>query len=138
MMFFQLNKDETLSLEPEAMENRKYPQDKYKLLTSVSIPVFDRRGNRDNRTRKANLLGVAGTDVPIDEIRKLTLPYKLGVNGYAFIVSNNGYVILHPDLRPVYKGGLKLNYNSVDLTEVEILDDGRRPRYIDHFFFLND
>ena len=90
--------------------------------------MFDRKGNRNNRTRIANLLGVAGTDVPIDDIRKLTLPYKLGVNGYAFIVSNNGYVILHPDLRPVFKGKLKLNYNSVDLTEVEILDDGRGPR----------
>lgn len=100
----------------------------YRLLTSVSTPVFDRKGNRNNRTRIANLLGVAGTDVPIDDIRKLTLPYKLGVNGYAFIVSNNGYVILHPDLRPVYKGTLKRNYNSIDLTEVEILDDGRGPR----------
>lgn len=90
--------------------------------------MFDRKGNRNNRTRIANLLGVAGTDVPIDDIRKLTLPYKLGVNGYAFIVSNNGYVILHPDLRPVYKGTLKRNYNSIDLTEVEILDDGRGPR----------
>jgi len=99
------------------------------LLTSVGTPVFDRKGNRNNnKTRIANLLGVAGTDVPIDDIRKLTLPYKLGVNGYAFIVSNNGYMILHPDLRPVYKGQLKLNYNSVDLTEVEILDDGREPR----------
>ncbi|XP_043273929.1 voltage-dependent calcium channel subunit alpha-2/delta-3 isoform X2 [Venturia canescens] len=100
----------------------------YRLLTSVSIPAFDRKGNRNNNTRKANLLGVAGTDVPIDDIRKLTLPYKLGVNGYAFIVSNNGYVILHPDLRPVSQGRLKLNYNSIDLTEVEILDDGRGPR----------
>lgn len=90
--------------------------------------MFDRKGNRNNDTRRANLLGVAGTDVPIEDIQKLTLPYKLGVNGYAFIVSNNGYVILHPDLRPVSDGQLKLNYNSIDLTEVEILDDGGGPR----------
>ncbi|XP_012275945.1 voltage-dependent calcium channel subunit alpha-2/delta-3 [Orussus abietinus] len=111
----------------ESSGNNSYLQE-YRLLTSVSIPAFDKRGNRNNATRLANLLGVAGTDVPIDDIRKLTLPYKLGVNGYAFIVSNNGYVILHPDLRPVSQGNLKLNYNSVDLTEVEILDDGRGPR----------
>lgn len=100
----------------------------YRLLTSVSIPVFDRKGNRNNETKQANLLGVVGTDVPIESIQKLTLPFKLGVNGYAFIVSNNGYVILHPDLRPVSEGRLKRNYNSIDLTEVEILDDGRKPR----------
>ncbi|XP_015127549.1 voltage-dependent calcium channel subunit alpha-2/delta-3 isoform X1 [Diachasma alloeum] len=100
----------------------------YRLLTSVSIPAFDRKGNANNETRRANLLGVAGTDVPINDISKLTLPYKLGVNGYAFIVSNNGYVILHPDLRPVSGEVLKTNYNSVDLTEVEILNDGRKPR----------
>ncbi|XP_014299369.1 voltage-dependent calcium channel subunit alpha-2/delta-3 isoform X3 [Microplitis demolitor] len=100
----------------------------YRLLTSVSIPVFDRKGNRNNATKQANLLGVVGTDVPIESIQKLTLPFKLGVNGYAFIVSNNGYVILHPDLRPVSEGRLKLNYNSIDLSEVEILDDGRKPR----------
>lgn len=70
-----------------------------------------------------------GTDVPLKDIRKLTLPYKLGVNGYAFIVSNNGFVVLHPALKPDHHGELKLNYNSIDLTEVEILDDGSEPRY---------
>lgn len=102
--------------------------EEYSLLTSVSTPVFDRKASHKDQTRVAKLLGVAGTDVPINEIRKLTLPYKLGVNGYVFMVSNNGYVILHPDLRPVFKGQLKFNYNSIDLTEVEILDDGRGPR----------
>ncbi|XP_032665097.1 voltage-dependent calcium channel subunit alpha-2/delta-3 isoform X2 [Odontomachus brunneus] len=121
-----LHKDEDIKEDPSTLNTTAWQE--YRLLTSVGTPVFDRKGNRNNERRVANLLGVAGTDVPIDDIRKLTLPYKLGVNGYAFIVSNNGYVILHPDLRPVYKGRLKLNYNSVDLTEVEILDDGRGPR----------
>lgn len=55
---------------------------------------------------------------------------KLGVNGYSFVVSNNGYVLLHPDLRPVENQILKINYNSIDLTEVEQFNDGvdgRRP-----------
>ncbi|XP_046751290.1 voltage-dependent calcium channel subunit alpha-2/delta-3 isoform X2 [Diprion similis] len=100
----------------------------YRLLTSVSVPAFDLKGNRENETKLANLLGVAGTDVPLEEINKLTLPYKLGVNGYAFIVSNNGYAILHPDLRPAYKGTLKVNYNSIDLTEVEVIGEDLGPR----------
>ncbi|XP_011699951.1 PREDICTED: voltage-dependent calcium channel subunit alpha-2/delta-3-like, partial [Wasmannia auropunctata] len=124
----QLHKDENIEEDPTTLNTTA--RQEYRLLTSVSTPVFDRRSKRENTTDAANdrLFGVAGTDVPIDDIRKLTLPYKLGVNGYAFIVSNNGYVILHPDLRPVYKGRLKMNYNSIDLTEVEILDDGRGPR----------
>ncbi|XP_076283345.1 ca[2+] channel Muscle-specific alpha2/delta subunit isoform X1 [Lasioglossum baleicum] len=123
----QLHKDEDVRQDASMLNTTRWQE--YRLLTSVSTPVFNRKGNnRNNRTRIPSLLGVAGTDVPIDDIRKLTLPYKLGVNGYAFIVSNNGYVILHPDLRPVFKGKLKLNYNSIDLTEVEILNDGREPR----------
>ncbi|KAL1493158.1 hypothetical protein ABEB36_011269 [Hypothenemus hampei] len=91
----------------------------YRLLTSAAIPCFDRKINKMNDTRTAELLGVAGTDVPIEEFMKLTRPYKVGVNGYAFIVSNNGYVLMHPALRPVFKGIQKENYNSIDLTEVE-------------------
>ncbi|XP_050454891.1 voltage-dependent calcium channel subunit alpha-2/delta-3 isoform X2 [Cataglyphis hispanica] len=123
-----LGKGENIEEDPSILNTTSWQE--YRLLTSVGTPVFDKRSNRDNVTHvtEDKLLGVAGTDVPIDDFRKLTLPYKLGVNGYAFIVSNNGYVILHPDLRPVYKGQLKLNYNSVDFTEVEILDDGREPR----------
>ncbi|XP_043483150.1 voltage-dependent calcium channel subunit alpha-2/delta-3 isoform X1 [Leptopilina heterotoma] len=122
----QMEMGEDVRANPSDLNSTLYQE--YRLLLSVSIPVFDLKGNKNNRTRKANLLGVAGTDVPLDEIGKLTLPFKLGVNGYVFIVSNNGYVILHPDLRPVSNGDLKLNYNSVDLTEVEILNDDSEPR----------
>ncbi|XP_045110034.1 voltage-dependent calcium channel subunit alpha-2/delta-3-like isoform X19 [Portunus trituberculatus] len=117
----------------------------YRLMTSVAVPVFDRKKTsnitervlvnesvwvlRKRETKTANLLGVAGTDVPIREIEKLVPPYKLGVNGYSFMVNSNGYVIYHPDLRPVHRESnaefqdiLKPNYNSVDFAEVELTD----------------
>lgn len=29
--------------------------------------------------------------------------FQLGVNNYAFIVTNNGFIVTHPDLRPVVR-----------------------------------
>lgn len=106
----------------------------YQLMTSVSMPVYDLRHNESveengqKEMRIARLLGVAGTDVPLSEIQALMTPYKVGVNGYAFIVTNNGYILIHPDLRPVYQQILKPSYNSVDMIEVELFDDDRGPR----------
>ncbi|KAG8330702.1 Voltage-dependent calcium channel subunit alpha-2/delta-4 [Homalodisca vitripennis] len=89
------------------------------LMTSVSTPIFDRRNYSE---RAANLLGVVGTDIPIRQLMKLVPPYKLGVNGYSFIVNNNGHVLYHPDLRPLFVETLKPNYNNVDLSSVELVD----------------
>ncbi|XP_043644316.1 voltage-dependent calcium channel subunit alpha-2/delta-3 isoform X5 [Drosophila teissieri] len=143
-------------LEPSEMHRRKYRRMKdtwdqpldpkmYQFMTTVSMPIYDRRENANiteevlinealwelqtRETRIANILGVAGTDVPINEIKKLLSPFALGVNGYAFIVTNNGYVLFHPDFRPVFQGYiLKPAYNSVDMIEVELLDDDRAAR----------
>lgn len=49
----------------------------YRLLTTVAIPAYDRKLNSESKT--AELLGVAATDVPIDDIRKLTFPYKVRI-----------------------------------------------------------
>uniref|UniRef100_A0A6I8MZE2 Calcium voltage-gated channel auxiliary subunit alpha2delta 4 n=1 Tax=Ornithorhynchus anatinus TaxID=9258 RepID=A0A6I8MZE2_ORNAN len=69
------------------------------------------------------LLGVVGSDVPLRELLKLAPRYKLGVHGYAFLNTNNGYILSHPDLQPLYQEAQKLkpkpNYNSVDLSELE-------------------
>uniref|UniRef100_A0A2K6EYQ2 Calcium voltage-gated channel auxiliary subunit alpha2delta 4 n=1 Tax=Propithecus coquereli TaxID=379532 RepID=A0A2K6EYQ2_PROCO len=90
------------------------------LLTTVAMPVFSKK----NETRSHGiLLGVVGSDVTLRELMKLAPRYKLGVHGYAFLNTNNGYLLSHPDLRPLYREGKKLkpkpNYNSVDLSEVE-------------------
>lgn len=106
---------------------------KRRLITTVATPVFDRR---NHSVRVANLLGVVGTDVPIEEIQKMVPQYKLGVNGYSFIIDNNGRILYHPDLRPQtdgsqYSSTLKPKYNSVDLTEVELpeIDSNTNDRH---------
>lgn len=117
--------------------------DKRRLVTSVTTPVFDRR---NHSVRSANLLGVVGTDVPIEEIQKMVPQHKvsghvdfrnrlnmfnagytfqLGANGYSFIVDNNGRILYHPDLRPLDDGSqyslrMKPKYSSVDVAEVEL------------------
>ncbi|XP_058802491.1 voltage-dependent calcium channel subunit alpha-2/delta-3 isoform X2 [Phymastichus coffea] len=94
------------------------------LMTSVTAPILD---HRNHTVRTANLLGIVGLDVPIEQIQKLVPPYKLGVNGYSFLVDNNGRVLWHPDLRPLpgnteYEETLKRKYLSVDLSEVELTE----------------
>uniref|UniRef100_H2L530 VWFA domain-containing protein n=1 Tax=Oryzias latipes TaxID=8090 RepID=H2L530_ORYLA len=90
------------------------------LMTSVAMPVFSRK---KETLSHGILLGVVGTDIPLMEVMKLAPRYMLGAHGYAFLINNNGYILAHPDLRPLYKDGKKLkpkpNYNSVDLSEVE-------------------
>ncbi|KAF4528188.1 hypothetical protein B566_EDAN014013 [Ephemera danica] len=114
-------------------ENMPRKVQQFRLLTSVSIPVFDRFANlRNNETRTAELLGVAGLDVPLMLFHRLSRPHKIGVNGYAFIVTNNGYILMHPNLRAVVQGHPRDNFNSVDLTEIELVDDdSEKPRVLD-------
>ncbi|XP_020559423.1 voltage-dependent calcium channel subunit alpha-2/delta-4 isoform X3 [Oryzias latipes] len=99
------------------------------LMTSVAMPVFSRK---KETLSHGILLGVVGTDIPLMEVMKLAPRYMLGAHGYAFLINNNGYILAHPDLRPLYKDGKKLkpkpNYNSVDLSEVEWEDTEEKLR----------
>uniref|UniRef100_A0A8C3TCB7 Calcium voltage-gated channel auxiliary subunit alpha2delta 4 n=1 Tax=Chelydra serpentina TaxID=8475 RepID=A0A8C3TCB7_CHESE len=111
------------------------------LMTTVAMPVFSKK----NETRSHGiLLGVVGSDVPLRELLKLAPRYKLGVHGYAFLNTNNGYILSHPDLRPLYREGKKLkpkpNYNSVDLSEVEWEDQDeiKRVLFLTNDYFFTD
>ncbi|KAB0385404.1 hypothetical protein FD755_000360 [Muntiacus reevesi] len=111
------------------------------LLTTVAMPVFSKK----NETRSHGiLLGVVGSDVALRELMKLAPRYKLGVHGYAFLNTNNGYILSHPDLRPLYREGKKLkpkpNYNSVDLSEVEWEDQAgmKRVLFLTNDYFFTD
>uniref|UniRef100_A0A2K5RQS4 Calcium voltage-gated channel auxiliary subunit alpha2delta 4 n=1 Tax=Cebus imitator TaxID=2715852 RepID=A0A2K5RQS4_CEBIM len=111
------------------------------LLTTVAMPVFSKK----NETRSHGiLLGVVGSDVALRELMKLAPRYRLGVHGYAFLNTNNGYILSHPDLRPLYREGKKLkpkpNYNSVDLSEVEWEDqaESKRVLFLTNDYFFTD
>uniref|UniRef100_A0A1A8PWE8 Calcium channel, voltage-dependent, alpha 2/delta subunit 4a n=1 Tax=Nothobranchius rachovii TaxID=451742 RepID=A0A1A8PWE8_9TELE len=101
------------------------------LMTSVAMPVFSKK---EETLSHGILLGVVGTDVALRELMRLAPRYKLGIHGYAFLITNNGYILSHPELRPLYKEGKKLkpkpNYNSVDLLEVEWEDTEEELRSV--------
>ncbi|KAI4898906.1 hypothetical protein NFI96_006875, partial [Prochilodus magdalenae] len=107
-------------------------------MTTVAMPVFSTKNETSVRSEsvcvsasvgesvkvknQGILLGVAGTDIPIQELMKTVPKHKLGIHGYAFAINSNGYILMHPDLRPLYQEGQKrrkAHYSSVDLSEVE-------------------
>ncbi|XP_059146243.1 voltage-dependent calcium channel subunit alpha-2/delta-3-like [Physella acuta] len=112
------------------------------LVMSFSMPVYDVRDKVGEleEVPDRNLIGVVGTDIRINDIIKMLPTFKLGVHGYAFGITNHGYVLFHPDYRPFHsptppKGEdlrnqerplrIRPNYNSIELSEVELtLQDG--------------
>uniref|UniRef100_A0A6Q2ZPA2 VWA N-terminal domain-containing protein n=1 Tax=Esox lucius TaxID=8010 RepID=A0A6Q2ZPA2_ESOLU len=114
------------------------------LMTSVAMPVFSKK---KETLSHGILLGVVGSDIPLQEVMKMAPRYRLGPHGYAFLITNNGYILAHPDLRPLYKDGKQLkpkpNYNSVDLSEVEWedIDETKRPLFLTNDYYyttIND
>lgn len=115
------------------------------LLTTVVQPVYDRRNEsivtekflvknvwtmKETLMRTAQILGVAAADMKINDIVSLAPSHKLGTNGYAIMLTNNGYAMHHPDLRSILEPFssdpsekdmriLKPFFSSLDFTQVE-------------------
>uniref|UniRef100_A0A158R5F7 VWFA domain-containing protein n=1 Tax=Syphacia muris TaxID=451379 RepID=A0A158R5F7_9BILA len=70
------------------------------------------------------LKGVAAVNVPVKELQQLANIYNPGIQSYMFMLDNNGYVIFHPQLRPINKESRKIksNYNNIDIVELEVTE----------------
>uniref|UniRef100_A0A914ZUQ7 Activin types I and II receptor domain-containing protein n=1 Tax=Parascaris univalens TaxID=6257 RepID=A0A914ZUQ7_PARUN len=81
-------------------------------VTTVSYPV----------TVDGTLMGVSAVDVPVTELIQLAHSSSLGSRSYTFMMDNNGYVMFHPQLRPIdpVTKQTKPNYNNVDILELEV------------------
>ncbi|KAG7300325.1 hypothetical protein JYU34_015914 [Plutella xylostella] len=97
----------------------------YRLQISVAVPVFEST-TVENITITLpdypvnRLLGVAGVDIPIDDL-KLILPYsELGAGGSLFIVDHRGNTVTHDNLKPLFDSNiLKPGYRTMDFLELE-------------------
>ena len=52
------------------------------------------------------------------EIIKYVQCFQLGVNGYSFAVNNNGYILYHPDLRPMVNQTACLGLDSTHVSSI--------------------
>ena len=62
--------------------------------------------------KQPQLMGVAAIDVPLYEFERLFQQFRLGVNGYAFVMDENGNVLTHPDFRPLVKRKLFASFQK--------------------------
>lgn len=83
-----------------------------RLVTTVSTPVFDRRNHSE---RAANLLGVAGADVSIEEIVKMVPQYK--VSNASSINHQHNY--RQRNSQPISTNFLHFSHNKNSLEQMD-------------------
>lgn len=80
---------------------------------TTSSPVYDRQGA---------VSGVVGVDIEIDEISEFLARLKIGENGSAFILGQNGDVIGHPNAELLMQSSSE-GPDGLRLTTIEELED---------------
>ncbi|XP_044307179.1 voltage-dependent calcium channel subunit alpha-2/delta-2 isoform X2 [Varanus komodoensis] len=93
------------------------------LVVTGTLPVFNLTEDSSSEKKNQLILGVVGIDVVLNDIKKLTPRYNLGANGYVFAIDLNGYVLLHPNLRPQI-----INFQepvTLDFLDAELEDENK-------------
>ncbi|XP_041446713.1 voltage-dependent calcium channel subunit alpha-2/delta-2 isoform X1 [Xenopus laevis] len=93
------------------------------LVVTGTLPVFNLTEDTGSAGKNQLILGVMGIDVALDDIRKLMPRYSLGANGYMFAIDLNGYVLLHPNLKPQI-----INFQepvTLDFLDAELEDENK-------------
>ncbi|XP_057711293.1 voltage-dependent calcium channel subunit alpha-2/delta-1a [Corythoichthys intestinalis] len=70
------------------------------LVITGTLPVFNKTNKGSKKTQNQLILGVMAVDVSLEDIKRLTPRFTFGPNGYYFAIDPNGYVVLHPNLKP--------------------------------------
>lgn len=92
------------------------------LVITGTMPVFNLTVDTVSSQNQL-ILGVMGVDIAVSEIKKKTPTYRLGANGYTFAIDPNGYVLLHPNLRPKI-----INFRepvTLDFLDAELEDNNK-------------
>lgn len=71
-----------------------------KFIVKFYLPAYSQ--TLSSQFTRGHLLGVMGSDVPIEHLMNLVPKDKLGSTSFAFLTTRHGYVVSHPQLRPTY------------------------------------
>uniref|UniRef100_A0A3Q3B173 Calcium channel, voltage-dependent, alpha 2/delta subunit 1a n=1 Tax=Kryptolebias marmoratus TaxID=37003 RepID=A0A3Q3B173_KRYMA len=104
------------------------------LVITGTLPVFNKT-NTGSKSQNQLILGVMAVDVSLEDIKRLTPRFTFGPNGYYFAIDPNGYVLLHPNLQPLFDEPVTLDFLDAELQndiKVEIrreMIDGQTGNY---------
>uniref|UniRef100_A0A0K0EXV0 Voltage-dependent calcium channel unc-36 (projected from Caenorhabditis elegans ortholog unc-36) n=1 Tax=Strongyloides venezuelensis TaxID=75913 RepID=A0A0K0EXV0_STRVS len=88
-----------------------------KFVTTVGYPVI----------LNEDVMGVSSVSIPLTELNQFATPSMIGARSHFFMLDNNGYVVIHPQLTPFEPetNKLKSGYNNMDLVEIEVLSQDK-------------
>uniref|UniRef100_A0A8D0CYI9 Calcium channel, voltage-dependent, alpha 2/delta subunit 1a n=1 Tax=Sander lucioperca TaxID=283035 RepID=A0A8D0CYI9_SANLU len=85
------------------------------LVITGTLPVFNKTNTGSKKSQNQLILGVMAIDVSLDDIKRLTPRFTFGPNGYYFAIDPNGYVLLHPNLQPLFHEPVTLDFLDAEL-----------------------
>uniref|UniRef100_A0A3B3ZI21 VWFA domain-containing protein n=1 Tax=Periophthalmus magnuspinnatus TaxID=409849 RepID=A0A3B3ZI21_9GOBI len=91
------------------------------LVITGTMPVFNKTNTGSKKSQNQLILGVVAVDVSLEDIKRLTPRFTFGPNGYYFAIDPNGYVLLHPNLQPLFDEPVTLDFLDAEMeNEVKV------------------